>query len=236
MSAKTVLITGGVGGIGFGIAQAFLQIGYRVVVTGIQADDVSAIQKSENLKAVKLDVTDQQSVNDLIGSLDRLDALVNCAGIIARGKEFDLEVFERVISVNLTGTMRMCVAAHSLLKRSESGAIVNLASMLSYFGGGLVPAYSASKGGIVQLTKSLAIAWAADKIRVNAVAPGWIETELTRPLTENSMRSDQILTRTPLNRWGRPDDIGPTVYHLCSDAARFITGTVVNIDGGYAVT
>jgi NAD(P)-dependent dehydrogenase (short-subunit alcohol dehydrogenase family) len=106
--------------------------------------------------------------------------------------------------------------------------------MLSFFGGPLVPAYAASKGGIVQLTKSLAIAWASNGIRVNAIAPGWIATELTRGITRDEARSAAILARTPMKRWGEPSDIGGSVVYLCSEAARFVTGTVLPIDGGYA--
>ena len=145
---------------------------------------------------------DAAAVAALAAGLGGLDVLVNCAGVIARGRELDPEVFAEVVDVNLNGAMRMCAAARPLLAAAPGGAIVNLASMLSIFGGGLVPGYSASKGGIAQLTKSLAIAYAADGIRVNAVAPGWIATPLTAALQADPERSAAILARTPLRPLG----------------------------------
>ena len=227
---KQALITGGARGIGFGIAEAMLQAGYAVVVTGLTAEEVATVPKRDHLKAVRLDVTKDAQVADCIAALPRLDALVNCAGMILReGKEFTIAGFQQVIDVNLTGTMRMCMAAKPLL---EGGAIVNTASIWSFFGGGLTPAYTASKGGVAQLTKALAVAWAPN-IRVNAIAPGWVETELTKGARADQARSDAIVARTPFGRWGKPEDIGGAVVFLCSEAAAFITGTVLPVDGGY---
>jgi NAD(P)-dependent dehydrogenase (short-subunit alcohol dehydrogenase family) len=140
-----------------------------------------------------------------------------------------------VIDVNLVGTMRMCMACHTALSASR-GCVVNIASMLSFFGSAGAPAYSSSKGGIAQLTKSLAIAWAPQGIRVNAVAPGWIDTALTAPLVADSQRSRQLMERTPMGRWGHPKDIGGAAVFLCSPWADFITGVVLPVDGGYSVT
>jgi NAD(P)-dependent dehydrogenase (short-subunit alcohol dehydrogenase family) len=231
---KQALITGGARGIGFGIAEAMLAAGYAVTVTGLTAEEVAQVPAHENLKSVRLDVTDDADVAACLAGLPRLDALVNCAGIILRdGKEFTIQGFQQVLDVNLTGTMRLCLGAKPLLEK-QGGAIVNTASVWSFFGGGLVPAYTASKGGVAQLTKALAVAW-APKIRVNAIAPGWIETELTKAAQADPARSEAIVARTPFARWGRPDDIGGAVVFLCSENAGFITGTVLPVDGGYSV-
>ena len=231
---KRALITGGARGIGFGIAEAMLAAGYAVTVTGLSAEELAAVPAREHLKAVPLDVTKDADVGACVGALDRLDALINCAGIILRdGKEFTIQGFQQVLDVNLTGTMRMCMAAKPLLEK-QGGAIVNTASVWSFFGGALVPAYTASKGGVAQLTKALAVAW-APTIRVNAIAPGWIETELTKAAQADPARSEAIVARTPFARWGRPDDIGGAVVFLCSENAGFITGTVLPVDGGYSV-
>jgi NAD(P)-dependent dehydrogenase (short-subunit alcohol dehydrogenase family) len=171
----------------------------------------------------------------LAGGLSRLDILVNAAGIIRRSAEYDLETFAQVVDVNLTGTMRLCSACRPLLAEG-GGAIVNVASMLTFFGAGLAPAYSASKGGIAQLTKSLAIAWAAEGIRVNAIAPGWIATPLTQALQDDPARSEAILSRTPMKRWGTPGDLAGSVIFLCSPAAAFVTGVVLPVDGGYLIS
>lgn len=231
---KQALITGGARGIGFGIAEAMLVAGYAVTVTGLTDAEVATVPARDNLKAVRLDVTNDADVAACLARFQRLDALVNCAGIILRdGKEFTIEGFQQVLDVNLTGTMRLCVGAKPLLEK-QGGAIVNTASVWSFFGGGLVPAYTASKGGVAQLTKALAVAWAPD-IRVNAIAPGWVETELTKVAQADAARSDAIVARTPFGRWGKPDDIGGAVVFLCSQSAGFITGTVLPVDGGYSV-
>ena len=232
---KVALITGGARGIGFGVAEALLQSGYHVVVTGLSYDEVAAVPARDKLLAYQLDVTDDQAVADVIAKQSRLDALINCAGMILRGgAEYEIASFQKVMDVNLTGTMRMCLAAREKLGASGHGVIINTASMLSFFGGPLTPAYAASKGAFVQLTKSLAVAWADEGIRVNAIAPGWIETDLTRGAREDAARSQAILARTPMKRWGIPADIGGVVAHLCSDEARFITGAVIPIDCGYS--
>jgi NAD(P)-dependent dehydrogenase (short-subunit alcohol dehydrogenase family) len=226
---KTALVTGATQGIGAAIANQLHALGARVIATGLDAGDGSL---AVGVRVELADSSKQQDVDRLFGTLDRLDILVNCAGIIRRNAEHDLDVFEHVLAVNLTGTMRTCAAARPLLAR-HGGVIVNTASMLSFFGGALVPAYSASKGGVAQLTKSLALAYAAENIRVNAVAPGWIATPLTQALQDDPARSGPILQRTALGRWGQPTDVARAAVFLCSPAAGFITGHILPVDGGY---
>jgi NAD(P)-dependent dehydrogenase (short-subunit alcohol dehydrogenase family) len=208
--------------------------GYEVTATGLTDEQVAAVPRRQHLSAVKLDVTSAESVAAVLEPFRELAALINCAGIIFRGgAEYDMANFQKVIDVNLTGTMRMCVGARAKLAAAR-GSIINTASMLSYFGGPLIPAYTASKGGVAQLTKALAVAWAPEGIRVNAIAPGWIATELTRGLVEDEGRSAAILQRTPMQRWGEPGDVAGAAVFLCSEAARFITGAILPVDGGYA--
>jgi len=233
--ARRVLITGGVSGIGRAIGEALAREGCIVTVTGRTEVEVSACLPQPGVEARQLDVTKADQIASVVGRLDQLDILVNAAGMILRqGQEFDPENFARVVDVNLTGAMRMCAAARELLFASR-GCVLNIASMLSFFGSGYAPAYSASKGGIAQLTKSLAIAWAPHAVRVNAIAPGWIETALTSPLLADPVKRDAVIARTPLARWGQPADVAGAALFLASPAAAFITGVILPVDGGYSI-
>jgi NAD(P)-dependent dehydrogenase (short-subunit alcohol dehydrogenase family) len=231
---KVALITGGARGIGRASADLLLTRGWSVIATGATEAEVAAAPPAENLRLARLDVTDAEAVASFMAGIDRLDALVNCAGVNRRLEEYDLAVFEQVIAINLTGTMRMCMACHPLLK-SQGGAIVNTASMYSFFGAPLSPGYAASKGGVMQLTKALAVRWADDNIRVNAVAPGWIATAMTQPVREDPVRNDAVMGRTPQKRWGTPEDVARVVNLLLSDDTAFMTGSIVTVDGGYSV-
>jgi len=213
---KSVLVTGGTSGIGQAIAKAFEDAGAKVIAAGLP----------------ELDVRNDVSIGRIFAKIGELDVLINAAGMIRRDDEFQMGVFQDVLDVNLTGTMRACMEAFPKLRKAR-GSIVNIGSLLSFLGGANVPAYTASKGAIAQLTKSLAVAWAKDGVRVNAVAPGWIATPLTQALQDDAARSKQILDRTPLGRWGKPEEIAGPVLFLCSEAASFMTGVVVPVDGGY---
>ncbi len=233
---RQILVSGGTSGIGAGIAQAFRDAGDRVTAVGLAGPELDAAAQDPAFRGIDLkplDVSDQAAVDAFAATLTQVDVLVNCAGMIRRMAEYEMPTFLKVLDVNLAGTMRLCLACKDSLAQ-RNGAIVNTASMLSFFGGPFVPAYSASKGGVMQLTKSLAVAWAKEGIRVNAVAPGWIATPLTQALQDDAARSQGILDRTPMGRWGTPADVAKAVLFLASDQAAFITGAILPVDGGYA--
>ena len=234
-SGKTVLVTGGTSGIGAATSLAFKRAGARVVACGFTPDEIAAARANPDFAGIDvraLDVSDKAAVDALVGGLDALDVVVNSAGMILRDAEHDPVMFDKVLDVNVSGGMRVSTAARPLLAKSK-GAIVFIASVMTVFGGPKQPAYSASKGAVRNLTMSLAAAYAADGIRVNAVAPGWIVTNLSKGARDNPDRNAQIMSRIPMGCWADPSEIADPILFLCSDAARYMTGTVMLVDGGY---
>jgi NAD(P)-dependent dehydrogenase (short-subunit alcohol dehydrogenase family) len=235
-----VVVTGAMSGIGAAFASGFAELGAHVTAAGLPSAGASAGASDEVAndgldrvaEVAELDVTAAPEIERFFESQERLDVLVNCAGVLRRAEEYQMDVFRRVLEVNLVGTMRTCVAARELLIATQ-GSIVNVGSMFSFFGSGHAPAYGASKAAVVQLTKSLAASF-APHVRVNAVAPGWIRTAMTSPLREDPEAERRIISRTPAGRWGEPADIVGPVLWLASTAAAFVTGAVVPVDGGYS--
>jgi NAD(P)-dependent dehydrogenase (short-subunit alcohol dehydrogenase family) len=235
-TGRTVLVTGGVSGIGAATSLAFMRTGAKVIACGLTEQELAVARANPDFAGIDvrgLDVADAKAVKALVGGLSALDFVINSAGTIRRGAEHEPEVFDQVIDVNLNGGMRVSTAARPLLAKNK-GAIVFIASIMAYFGGPVQPAYSASKGAVRNLTMSLACAYAAEGIRVNAVAPGWVITDLSKGARENPERNAQINSRIALGRWADPAEIADPILFLCSDAARYMTGTVMLVDGGYS--
>ncbi len=233
-SGAHVLVVGASrAGIGAAIARSFQDAGATVTITGAELEP--AAEDKARFSYIQLDVTNLDAVRALAAKTARLDVLVNCAAITSRGEEMAPAFFERVVDVNLFGTFRMAEAFHAHLK-AQKGVLINIASMYASFGSPRNPAYGASKAAVAQLTKSLAIAWAPDGIRVNAVAPGFIITEQSAKSRSDPNHVAAVNLRTPMQRWGMPDDIAGPVLFLASKQAGFMTGTCLAIDGGYSVS
>ena len=247
LKGRVAIVTGGNGGIGLGMARGLAAAGARVVVAGRdQTKSRAAVEdltgRGAEAYAVAVDVTDEAAVGRMIDATTerwgRLDVLVNNAGINIRKpvQELSLAEWHQVLDTNLTSAFLCSKAAYPAFKKAGGGKIINIGSMMSIFGASFAPVYSSSKGGIVQLTKSTAVAWARDNIQVNAVLPGWIDTELT----QNARREvtglhDSVLRRTPAGRWGGIDDMSGVAVFLASPASDFVTGAVIPVDGGYSI-
>ena len=227
-------VIGGAGDIGAAISSLLLDLGATVTATAV---DEAAIQRSQlrpraGLAIQPLDITDDTAVETFAKSHRRVDALINCAGILARDKEYEIATFMKVLDVNLTGTFRTCMAFRPLLAQTK-GSIVNIASMNATLALPRIPAYCASKGGVVMLTKALALAWADEGIRVNAVAPGYVETAINAAGRTDRAHYQRIADRTAFKRWAQPEEIAGAVVFLCMPASQYATGTVVAVDGGF---
>ena len=247
LTGRVALITGGNGGIGLAMASALARAGAVVVISGRNtAKGAAALQKLRPValaaRFVEADIANPEAclalVNGVADHEGRLDILVNNAGIAARKRpeDLDLQDWQGVIGTNLTAAFLCCKAAYPAMAEAGGGKIINTGSMMSLFGAPFAAAYGASKGGLVQLTRSLAAAWAQQNIQVNAVLPGWIDTDLTaaaRDEVENL--HDKVLARTPAGRWGRADDLAGVAVFLASSASDFVTGAVIPVDGGYSI-
>ncbi|MGI9489975.1 MAG: SDR family NAD(P)-dependent oxidoreductase [Geminicoccaceae bacterium] len=231
-SGKVILISGGSSGIGLAIARAFKRSGGDVWITGTRTEAKDYLDDLSGLTFKSLDMQNGAAIDALASSLPSLDVLVNCAGNTVRNEEaYEPDNFEKVIAINLNGTFRLSMAALPHLKKGP-GSVINIASMTSYFGAPGSPGYGASKAGILELTQTLGVAWAPAGIRVNGIAPGWIDTKLTSYWREDQ-RDRQILERTPMGRWGRSEEMAGAALFLASDAASFVTGITLPVDGGY---
>jgi 2-deoxy-D-gluconate 3-dehydrogenase len=247
LTGRVAIVTGGNGGIGLGMARGLAQAGAAVVLAARNVGkSTDAVKELEAMGAkaamVKVDVTSEASCREMVQKavdrFGRLDILVNNAGtnIRKQPQEYSLQEWHLVLDTNLTSAFAGAQAAYPAMVRAGGGKIINIGSMMSIFGASFTAPYAASKGGMVQLTRALATAWAKDNIQVNAVLPGWIDTDLTRKAREQvSGLHERVLARTPAGRWGTPDDHAGIAVFLAGPASDFVTGTAIPVDGGYSV-
>jgi 2-deoxy-D-gluconate 3-dehydrogenase len=242
LKGKVAIVTGGNGGIGLGMARGLAAAGARVVVAGRNAIKSAAAAKEIGGEAIEVDVKSETSLEALVARTvkrhGRLDILVNNAGINIRKQpqEYTLAEYHEVMDTNLTSAFRCSQLAYPEMQKAGGGKIINIGSMMSIFGASFTAAYASSKGGIVQMSRAMACAWAKDNIQVNCVLPGWIDTDLTR----NARRQveglhERVLARTPAGRWGDPADFAGIAVFLASAASDFLTGTAIPVDGGYSI-
>jgi NAD(P)-dependent dehydrogenase (short-subunit alcohol dehydrogenase family) len=227
---KTAIVTGGGTGIGLATCHRLAAAGYKVIVGGLDRDG----DLPDGAEFVTTDVTKEDDIKALVARADRVDALVNCAGILRQEREWNVDDFKLVLDVNLTASLATATTAREKLREAK-GSIVNIASMWSYFGSPKSPAYASSKGGIVALTRSMAVDWGAEGIRANAVAPGWVLTRMAMGARNDPTREPNITARIPLGRWAEPSDIANVIAFLVSDQAAYVNGVVLPVDGGYSI-
>jgi NAD(P)-dependent dehydrogenase (short-subunit alcohol dehydrogenase family) len=234
VAGKYILISGGTGDIGAAFANAFIEHGATVVVCDIAAPKQAPPKQgmNERIKYEHLDVRNDAAVNALAGRISKLDVLIHCAGRVLPFEEYKSEVFMDILDIHLVGNLRLANAFRPHLKASK-GCLINIASMYSYFGSPRAPAYGAAKTGVVSLTKSLALAFAEDGIRVNAIAPGFIKTEMSRGGREEPEYNDKVVARIPSGEWSDPEELAGAAIFLASPASKLINGVTIPVDGGY---
>ena len=230
VAGQHVLISGGCGGIGSAFARAFIAHGARVTVTDLAPPPAELTAVGARYEP--LDVTSDQAVDSLAEKVTSLNVLIHCAGKLVRWEEHKPEVFRDIVDIHLFGNVRLAAAFRPHLKATR-GCMINIASMYSYFGAPQVPAYASAKTAIIGLTKSLALAYSEDGIRVNAIAPGWIATPISRGGRENPEFNDALMKRLPNKRWAEPDELAGTALFLASPASALINGVTIPVDGGY---
>jgi NAD(P)-dependent dehydrogenase (short-subunit alcohol dehydrogenase family) len=229
VTGKTILITGGTGGIGSEFAKAFIAHGANVIVADMAQPKADM---DPRIRYESLDVTSDEAVEEIALRIETLDVVIHCAGKLARWEEYKPAVFASILDIHLVGNLRLANAFRPHLKKTR-GCLINIGSMYSYFGAPQVPAYAAAKAAVVSLTKSLAISFAEDGIRVNAIAPGWIKTEISRGGRENPAFNDKVVARIPNGEWAEPAELAGTAIFLASSASALINGVTIPVDGGY---
>lgn len=245
LTGRVAIVTGGNGGIGLGMASGLANAGASVVIAGRNKEKSAkaAASLGERARAIEVDVADEKSVATLVdqtvSAFGRVDILVNNAGIAIRKQPetYSLDEWRQVIDTNLTSAFLCSQAVYPHMVKAGGGKIINIGSILSIFGIPVAVPYGASKGGIVQMARSFAAAWAKDNIQINTILPGWIDTELTETArTQIEGLHDRVMARTPAKRWGSPDDFAGIAVFLSSAASDFVTGTAIPIDGGYSIS